>query len=609
MPISRRLLIAAAGVAAIVTLTAGAVAAPAEGSAGRHAAPSYTNPLPVTLAGGHPAVNCADPFVFKGRNGDTSWYLYCTSDVLSPNEVDSAGDPIAHVLPIFRSTDLVHWKYVKDAQASAPAWVGAGQLWAPDVVYSGGRYLLYYTASATAASVGGSSAIGVLTAPSPLGPWTDSGAPAVEPQSSPYGGDGRAVFDPEVVTVGAKSYIYYGSYYGGVSVRELSRDGLTSIASTQKQIAVDNRYEGTFIVRHEGWYYFMGSATNCCGGPLTGYSVFAGRSRSPLGPFVDRDGVSLLATRVGGTPVLSQNGNEWIGAGHNAVVTDASGQDWIFYHAVDQADPYLHGQVGYTQRPLLLDPLDWKNGWPTVDGGRGPSDTAVPGPAAQPGERTTYVPHFVTDPRPGRPVSALSDNFGGTSLSAQWSWIRPPAAGDFGVGSGSLSIQTESADLQPPSTPLASVLSEPTPRGDYIVDTRVRLTLPDDGSVHNYVQGGLVIYNDDANYVKLAVSSIWDTRQTEFGKHVGPVAAGYPSYGNGVVGPVGDWTYLRIVAHEVRKSNSYEYTAYTSLNGTSWDKGGTWDQSVSADSRIGLVSMGGDGYETLFDYVHVTRVR
>lgn len=36
------------------------------------------------------------------------------------------------------------------------------------------------------------------------------------------------------------------------------------------------------------------SADDCCNGPLTGYSLFTGRSRSPFGPFVDRQGNSLL---------------------------------------------------------------------------------------------------------------------------------------------------------------------------------------------------------------------------------------------------------------------------------------------------------------------------
>src|SRR5678815_213899 len=90
--------------------------------------------------------------------------------------------------------------------------------------------------------------------------------------------------------------------------------------------------------------------------------------------------------------------------------------------------------------------------------------------------------------------------------------------------------------------------TESAPSGDYVVETKVSVNTPNDGSVHNYVQGGLIVYGDDGNYVRLTSNSIWNTRQTEFGKHVSPAApAGSPSYGNGVVGPVADWTYLRIV--------------------------------------------------------------
>ena len=268
---------------------------------------------------------------------------------------------------MFTSTDLTHWRYAGDAFPTKPAWV-TGDIWAPDVVFHDGRYLMYFTASDTEIN-GGGSAIGVATSASPTGPWTAMSTPVVAP--SVFQDGTRWNFDPEVVYVGAKAYLYFGSYFGGISVRELGPDGLTSDPATETPIAIDNRYEGTFIVRRNGWFYFMGSATNCCNGPLTGYAVFVARSRSPLGPFLDEHGRSILAARVGGTPLLTQNGNRWVGTGHNAVVTDYSGQQWIVYHAVDRNDPYYANNVGYTKRPALIDPLDWRDGWPVVRGGPG----------------------------------------------------------------------------------------------------------------------------------------------------------------------------------------------------------------------------------------------
>lgn len=564
---------------------------------GQAVAPAYRNPLPMTLPDGTQALNCADPFVFKGpQAGDPRWYLYCTTDALDINQLSQQGPGEYVVLPMYSSLDLVHWTFAGAALPASPGWVGInGYLWAPDVVYRDGTFFLYYGASST---VAGGSAIGVLTSSSPLGPWTDSGGPVV----APYGG--REVIDPEVITVGATSYLYYGSYVGGVAVRELSANGLASIASTEHQVTEDNRYEGTFVVQHDGWFYLMGSSTNCCDGPLTGYGVFTGRSRSPLGPFVDRDGVSLLATRVGGTPVLAQNGNRWIGPGHDSVVTDFAGQDWIFYHAVDVNNPYVPGQVGYTRRQLLMDPLDWQDGWPTVNGGRGPSDSPQPGPAAQPGERTGHQSIYRPQPQPGVPIRPLSDDFGSSTLSSQWTWIRPPDQSAYQTGGGEFTMDTQPDDLQPPSPDLASVLTEPAPRGDYAVQTSVTMSVPDDGSVHNYVQGGVVIYADDGNYVKLAVTAMWDTRQTEFGKHSDPVPAGYPAYGNAVVGPVGATTYLRIVHQTGLDADTY--TAYTSPDGTHWDAGGTWDLPSGSATKIGLVSMGGSGFTSTFGPVRVS---
>ena len=102
-------------------------------------------------------------------------------------------------------------------------------------------------------------------------------------------------------------------------------------------------------MKHDGWYYLLASATNCCNGPLTGYAVFAARSRNPLGPYKDKTGRSVLAGRVGGSVVLTQNGNRWVGTGHNTGFTDFSGQDWLIYHAVDRNDPYYAGYANQAQ--------------------------------------------------------------------------------------------------------------------------------------------------------------------------------------------------------------------------------------------------------------------
>ncbi|MBA2530482.1 MAG: family 43 glycosylhydrolase, partial [Euzebyales bacterium] len=413
----------------------------------------------------------------------------------------------------------------------------------------------------------------------------------------------------EVIQTGGTRYIYYGSYFGGISVRELSPDGLRSDPATQTQVAIDNKYEGSQIVQRDGYYYLLMSATDCCRGPLTGYSVFAGRSRSPLGPFVDREGVPLLAGRAGGTPVLSMNGNRWVGTGHHDVFTDFDGQDWMLYHAVDRHDPYFSGAVGFTKRPALMDPLDWIDGWPTVRAGRWASDKRMPAPAAQPGDTTGYRPRLVRPERPGALVAAASDEFTGDRLDDAWSWVRQPDAASYGVGGGRFRFASQAADLYIDSND-ASVLTRPAPRSNYVVDARVRLDVPAEGCCFNFVQAGLVAYGGDDNFVKLTHTSIFNTRQTEFAKEVAPVPDGYPRYGNTVVGPPSEWTDLRIVKRS-RKGEEH-YTAFTRQEGKPWVRGGTWTHDLGGEARIGLVSMGsppGSGFTAEFDYVRVRRLR
>jgi arabinan endo-1,5-alpha-L-arabinosidase len=319
---------------------------------------------------------------------------------------------------------------------------------------------------------------------------------------------------------------------------------------------------------------------------------------------VDREGVSLLAGRTGGTPVIYQNGNEWVGTGHNFVFQDANGDWWTVYHAVDRFDPYFEGAVGFTKRPVLLDAIDWVGGWPTLNGGSGPSDTAQHAPAAQEGDKSNHKPRAAQRDTPGKLIGSASDEFNGDELSSQWSWVRQPTGGT-GLDGGTFWFDTQAADLHEGQNN-ASVLTEDAPNGNYVVETRVRLNLPAEGCCFNYVQAGLVVYDGDDNYVKLTHVSIWGTRQTEFAKELFPVPDGYPRYGNTVVGPPAEWTYLRIVKRN--HAGEEHYSAYTSTDGVTWVQGGTWTHELGSDARIGLVSMGGSGFTANFDYVRVYRL-
>lgn len=619
---ARRRIVTIAATIAILVVAVGSPAAQAADTT------TYRNPLEPTVPGDGIVESCADPTVIRGQAGEGRWYMYCTTDPLNDGDRETGGGFRFHLIPMLSSADLVNWTYEGDAFTGRPPYAVADVgLWAPEVVYhpETGTYLMYYTVVDTTLP-GGGSAIGAASAPTPLGPWTHAAAPVVEPHGADCCGPAsrRWVFDPDVLRTAGTDYIYYGSYFGGISVRHLSEDGLTSDPATQSNVAIANKFEGAEVIRRDGFYYLFASATNCCNGPQTGYSVFVGRSASPTGPFVDREGIDLNDAdnydadptdgRAGGTVVLSMNGNRWVGPGHNTVFQDVAGQWWTIYHAVDVTDPYFAGTSDFTKRPALLDRLSWVDGWPVVRGGRFASDTPQLAPAAQPGDRATPEPRPIRWDIPGKPIAGRSDEFDGSSLDPAWTWVRPPAAGTYKVENGLFSMDTQPADLYIDSND-ASVLTRPAPDGDYVVETRVRLTVPAEGCCFNYVQAGVVLYQNDDSFIKLVNVSIYNTRQTEFAREVEAVPSGYPRYGNTVVGPPGEWTWLRVVVrngvpHGVDGpyGGDQRFTAYTSHDGVKWTRGGTWVADLGTDARIGLVAMGGGGFRADFDAVAVSRI-
>ncbi len=571
--------------------------------------PEFRNPLTLVDPATGPGVSCPDPAIMKERLGKVdTWYLYCTGDPLNSNDKDANGNLRNHYIATWRSIDLIHWTYNGDAFPADPAWIGVEtNLWAPAVKHFNGRYYMYYVAPATTA---GGPEIGVATSAHAGGPWTDLGRPVVATEAAPCCvNSNRAVIDPDVVTDDAgQRYISFGSFFGGISIQKLSADGFTADKASEVQIATDNLYEGGAFWKHDGYFYLFVSSTNCCNGPLSGYSVDVGRARTPLGPFLDRDGVALTASATGGTKVIAANGNRWIGPGGNVIFKDDSGQDYMLYHAIDAASPYFDGYPGFTRRPALIDAVDWVGGWPTVRNGHWASDRRIPGPVAQPWQISNRYTPAKEDDEPGALIAALSDEFNGPTLSKQWHFIHPQADNSYVLTGSAYQVQTHGPDESSYPT-MTSILGEPVPKtGDWMVETKLTTSVPFDGSCcYNYAQGALFIYGDDGNSIKLDVFPNFETRQTEFGKQVNPVPANFPTYGSAFIGTPGQTTWLRIVKHGDADEGE-RYTAYTSNDGYNWTRGTTWRHQLGTSAQIGISALNAPGFTMSFDYVRVYRL-
>ena len=373
---------------------------------------TYTNAVSQSFADTY-----ADPAVIDAQDGWT--YAYATADPLR------AGDPpgIGHIA---RTRDWIEWEYLGPifTESNRPSWAtSSAGLWAPDVRYIDGQYVMYFTVTDTTLNTDDwDPAIGVATADSPAGPWTPTEEPLIAPSQ---GDDGRFLntIDPAGFTdTEGRNYLYWGNYFGGMHVIELDHTGLQTVGESNLVGAWD-RYEAAYVTHRDGWYYLTGSSANCCAGPSTGYSVFVGRSRSPRGPFLDKEGLDMTASVTGGSVLLTQNGNRWIGAGHHAMMTDASGKDWIVYHAIDRDEPWLTEPYGINRRPMLIDPVDWIDGWPEVRAGRGPSE----------GPQTAPVTASLLDATSWAPADGFRNMAAGSD----------PAGGDVGVVKGNARSTTD----------------------------------------------------------------------------------------------------------------------------------------------------------------------
>jgi arabinan endo-1,5-alpha-L-arabinosidase len=299
----------------------------------RASGPTFENPVFEPIL--------ADPSILRADDG--SFYVYGTED-------DWGDGQGTRPMPILRSDDLVEWDYVGEVFEARPRWK-AGYLWAPDIARYDGRYHLYYSVSVWGDA---NPAIGVATADRPEGPFEDHGELF---DSETIGVDNS--IDPHLVVDGDVPYLIWGSFHGIYAV-ELTPDGL-GVAGEPVHLAGD-AFEAPYIVERDGTYWFFGSLGSCCDGANSTYRVAVGRSDRLLGPYEDRDGRDL---RHGSGTLLLREGERFVGPGHNSLITDDAGTDWLVYHAIERDRP--RADSGATRRPLLIDPLRWDDdGWPTV---------------------------------------------------------------------------------------------------------------------------------------------------------------------------------------------------------------------------------------------------
>lgn len=293
-----------------------------------HAADKYSNPVI--------DYSLPDPSIIKGEDG--YFYLYTTEDIRN--------------LPIHRSKDLVNWEFLGTAftDENRPDFEPNGGIWAPDINKIGDKYVLYYSMSVWGGEW--TCGIGCAVSDRPEGPFKDCGmmfrSNGIKVQNS---------IDPFYIEDNGHKYLFWGSFRGIYAI-ELSEDGLSLKSGSSPVQIAGTAYEGTYIHKRGGYYYMFASIGSCCEGLKSTYTTVVGRSTSLFGPYLDKKGQSMMDNHH---EILIHKNDSFVGTGHNSeIVSDNAGTDWLFYHAVSVANP--DGRV------LMLDKIDWIDGWPSVEG-------------------------------------------------------------------------------------------------------------------------------------------------------------------------------------------------------------------------------------------------
>lgn len=285
--------------------------------------------------------------------------------------------------PILSSTNLIDWTFAGSVftPAERPFWgtPNAG-IWAPHIVKIGETFNYYYSLSTWGDPNPG---IGVATASHPLGPWTDHG-PLLRSLSIEVNNS----IDPTVFEAEGKVYMIWGSFRGIYGV-ELSSDGLTLKDGDQAKntkillagLDTSNSwngatYEAPYVIFKDGYYYLFLSSGTCCDGHNSTYNVRVVRSSSPMGPYTDHLDRSALGTYRGYQVLMGSS--YFAGPGHNSIITDQEGNDYIVYHAFDTSESPSYGNS--PRRSLMIDLLIWnEQGWPSTRGSM-PSNNAQQAP-------------------------------------------------------------------------------------------------------------------------------------------------------------------------------------------------------------------------------------
>ncbi len=265
-------------------------------------------------------------------------------------------------------------------RGNPPSWYqGENAFWAPSIYQtSTGEYRLYHSAVENQDNHRSKIGFAVVRGPATNLTFEAQTDYVVESQNvqQPFAID-PAVFRDDDNRV----WLVYGSHAAGIYMVELDEEtGLLKDNPSDKTWQADdprfinianyggdlteNNVEAAYIYNHPdtAYYYLFVNWDRCCNGLDSTYNIRVGRSTTPTGPFLDHDGVDLVAG--GGTLFLDTRGDtlgndRYHGPGHAGIYRHTDGNDYFSHHFYNRD---ANGEASFAVWRLT-----WEDDWPVID--------------------------------------------------------------------------------------------------------------------------------------------------------------------------------------------------------------------------------------------------
>ena len=312
-------------------------------------------------------------------------------------------------VPLFHSTDLVHWRQIghvltRESQLPLAGAHPSGGIYAPTIRHHHGRFYMVTT------NVSG---CGIRRGHFYV--WTDD---ITGPWSDPVWVEGKGI-DPDLFFDEDGRVIF--TCTNGKAEIDLA---------TGKVLAPLEYWRGTgghapeapHLYRIDGYYYTMLAE----GGTEFGHMITMARSLRPEGPFEPCPHNPIFSHRSMPSPIQS--------TGHGDLIQAPDGRWWLVFLGTR---PVRYPWTHHLGRETFLAPVTWRDGWPVVNGGQ----LVTLEMEAEGVPDAVEVPVF------------FEDRFDACALRPEWNFLRNPREEDYRRGPDGIRLRCSPVSLDALDSP------------------------------------------------------------------------------------------------------------------------------------------------------------